>query len=105
MKTLCLLMLIVPVTALSGCVGALGGGASYRVQYTLMDGATVDASADTVEAAESVDFTLSRDAAGKPTVTFKKTGVQPGGWTNEAVTAAFQAMSEALRRIPAPTGK
>lgn len=80
---------------LSGC-GAFGGGSSYHVEYSLPDGTTVKAYADSVESTKSILFSLSRDAEGRPTISFSKEGVSPGEWQNSAVDRALGIAEAAL---------
>jgi len=85
------ILVVLAALFLSGCSGALGGGASYRVDYTFPDGRTIHATADSVQGADSVEFMLTGDiATGTITgLTFKKTAVTQGQWGNDILKAAI----------------
>lgn len=79
---------------LAGC-GVMGGGSTYKVEVVDPSGRILRASADTVQASESVELEfkgnpLTGDIQG---LSFKKQGAQLGGWNNSV-------LEKALDRIP-----
>lgn len=88
-------MAAVAALLLGGC-GALGGGASYRVELHRPDGTLLIARADSVESSDIVELQVDRNEADQITgLRFVKKGVEPGVWSNSV-------MEEALKRIPTP---
>lgn len=89
-------LLLAACLLLAGCAGALGGGASYRVDYPLPDGRVVGVRVDTVQSADSVDVSFSIDPdTGRVAATFRKTAVHPGTWSNAVVRGLID-------KLPAP---
>lgn len=84
-------LIALSILFLSGC-GALGGGATYRVDITTPDGHILHAQADTVQSSDTVEL----DFIGNPLtgeikgLTFKKTGVKEGQWTNDVINKLIQ---------------
>ena len=88
-------LLLLSALLLTAC-GVMGGGSSYRVEVVDPSGRVFRATADTVQAAESVDLQFQGNPlTGEITgLTFSKTGAQTGGWNNAV-------LEKALDRIPA----
>lgn len=96
-KTIIALLLAI---ALTGCAGAMGGGHTYKVDYTLKDGTEVHARVDSIESVESMDFKLTRDENGQPLVSFSKNNARPGEWQNGTLDKALDVANAAMKRIP-----
>lgn len=87
----------VALLCVTGCLGVAGGGSTYRVDMVRPDGVKFSASADTVQASETVtlDFEGNPLTGDIKSMRFSKTGVTQGVWSNELLSKSLDRIQVA----------
>lgn len=100
MRPACFILMLF---ALTGCAGALGGGSSYRVEWTEPDGTHVRATADSAEKTNQIEFILSRNDKGEPTITLNKKS-EAGTWSNPMLEKNAETANTAVKALATMVG-
>jgi len=92
MKLFLFVLLIVYTFSISGCAGAFGGGASYRVSVINPEtGYQFKASVDSLQSSDSIKLVIDGDPLkGEMTkMTFSKTAALPNAWNNKMASSVL----------------